>query len=333
MDKRFGLRVALVAAALAMFTSGLASAEPKELKFGHVGAPGSLFATSAEEFAKRANEKLGDKYKVVVYGSSQLGGDKELLQKVKLGTVDFALPSTVMSSVVPEFGLFELPYLVQDRDHMKEITTQVVEPSLMPLAEKQGYKIIGVWENGFRQITNNQRPIERPEDLKGLKLRTPKGKWRVKMFQAYGANPSPMALSEVFVALQTGVMDGQENPLVQIYSQKFQEVQKYLSLSGHVYTPAYVVVSTRKWGRLPDDVREVLEQTASQMTAFVYETAEALDADLVAKFEEAGVEVNEADKPAFIEASEAIYAEFAKEVSAAEEMIATAQKVAPVAAR
>lgn len=332
MEIRLGVRAALVAA-IAMFASGLASAAPMELKFGHVGAPGSLFATSAEEFAKRANEKLGDKAKVVVFGSSQLGGDKELLQKVKLGTVDFALPSTVMSSVVPEFGLFELPYLVQDRDHMKEISKEIVEPSLMPLAEEQGYKIIGVWENGFRQITNNKRPIEQPEDLKGLKLRTPKGKWRVKMFQAYGANPSPMALSEVFVALQTGVMDGQENPLVQIYSQKFQEVQKYLSLSDHVYTPAYVVVSTKKWKRLPDDVRQVLEETATEMTDFVYETAAKLDNELVDKFKEAGVEVNEADKQAFIAASESIYGEFAEEVSAAKEMIATAQRIAPVAAR
>lgn len=331
MENRIGLRAALIAA-ITMVVSGLASAAP-ELKFGHVGAPGSLFATSAEEFAKRANEKLGDKAKVVVYGSSQLGGDKQLLQKVKLGTVDFALPSTVMSSVVPEFGLFELPYLVQDRDHMKKITEEIVKPSLMPLAEEQGYKIIGVWENGFRQITNNKRPIVKPEDLKGLKLRTPKGKWRVKMFQAYGANPSPMSLSEVFVALQTGVMDGQENPLVQIYSQKFQEVQKYLSLSDHVYTPAYVVVSAKKWEKLPADVRKVLEETAAGMTDFVYETAAKLDNELVDKFKQAGVEVNEADKQAFVEASESIYAEFSEEVSAAKEMIGTAQRIAPVAAR
>ena len=323
MQRRTGVVSALLGF-VALALSATTSAEPMELKFGHVGAPGSLFAISAEEFANRANEKLGDKAKVVVYGSSQLGGDKELMQKVKLGTVDFALPSTVMSSVVPEFGLFEMPYLVKDRDHMKRIGEKVVTPTLAPLAEKQGYKIIGIWENGFRQITNNARPIETPEDLKGLKLRTPKGKWRVKMFQAYGANPSPMALSEVFVALQTGVMDGQENPLIQIYSQKFQEVQKYLSMTGHVYTPAYVVVSAGKWEKLPDDVRQVLEETASGLQDFVYETAAKSDEELIEKMKESGIEVNEADKQAFVDASDSIYDDFSKEVPTGREMIDTA---------
>ena len=322
MKLKAGMLSALFACASAIASTNAVAAE--ELKFGHVGAPGSLFAISAEEFAKRANEKLGDKAKVTVYGSSQLGGDKELLQKVKLGTVDFALPSTVMSSVVPEFGLFEMPYLVKDREHMKRISEEVVIPKLAPLAEKQGYKIIGVWENGFRQITNNVRPIKTPKDLNDLKLRTPKGKWRVKMFQAYGANPSPMALSEVFVALQTGAMDGQENPLIQIYSQKFQEVQKYLSMTGHVYTPAYVVVSARNWEKLPADVRKTLEETASSMQDFVYETAATSDTELLDKMKESGIQVNEADKQAFIDASGPIYDDFAKEVSAGREMIDTA---------
>jgi TRAP-type C4-dicarboxylate transport system substrate-binding protein len=151
-----------------------------ELKFGHVGAPGSLFAKSSEEFAKRANAKLGSKYKVVVFGSSQLGGDKELLQKLKLGTVDFALPSSVMSSEVDMFGIFEMPYLVKDRKHMGAIEKAVFWPNLAPEAEKKGLKILAVWENGYRHITNSKRPINVPADLQGIKLRTPKGKWRVK---------------------------------------------------------------------------------------------------------------------------------------------------------
>jgi tripartite ATP-independent transporter DctP family solute receptor len=193
-----------------------------EIKLGHVGGPGSLFERSANEFARLANERLGNKGKVVVFGSSQLGSDAEMMQKLRLGTLEMALPSTVMSSTVPAFGMFEMPYLVKNRDHMKKIEADVLRPTLLPMAEEKGYKILGVWENGFRHVTNNVRPVVKPEDLKGMKLRVPQGVWRVKMFQAYGANPSPMALSEVFVALQTGVMDGQENPLTQIYSSKFQ---------------------------------------------------------------------------------------------------------------
>ena len=125
---------------------------------------------------------------------------------------------------------------------MNRIEKELVWPKIVPAIQEKGYNVIGIWENGFRHITNNVRPVNVPNDLQGLKLRTPKGKWRVKMFKTYGANPTPMAFSEVFAALQTGTMDGQENPYAQIASAKFQEVQKYLSITGHVYTPAYVTV-------------------------------------------------------------------------------------------
>jgi tripartite ATP-independent transporter DctP family solute receptor len=313
------LRLSITAAALAAFAGPLFA--QTEIKFGHVGEPGSLFAASAEEFAKRANAKLGGKAKVVVYGSSQLGGDKELLQKLKLGTVDIALPSTVMSSEADLFGVFEMPYLVKDREHMRRIEKDMFWKSLAPAAEAKGLKVLAVWENGYRHITNSRRPINTPADLQGIKLRVPEGKWRVKMFQAYGANPSPMKFSEVFTALQTGVMDGQENPFTQIYSAKFQEVQKFLSLTGHVYTPAYATAGAKKWASLPADVRKVLEQTAKDTQGFVYSKAAKDDEELLGKIKSAGVQVNTPNKNAFIAASKPVYEEFAKEVKGAKEVI------------
>jgi tripartite ATP-independent transporter DctP family solute receptor len=311
------LRFALLAT---LFAAGGALAQ-MELKFGHVGNPGSLFQKSADEFAKRANAKLGGKAKVSVFGASQLGNDRELLQKLKLGTVDFALPSTVMSSESDVFGMFEMPYLVKDRNHMKRIEKEIFWSQLEPAVAKKGLKIIAVWENGYRHITNNKRPINVPKDLDGLKLRTPKGKWRVKMFQAYGANPSPLAFSEVFTALKTGVYDGQENPFAQIYSGKFHEVQKFLSITGHVYTPAYVTVGAKRWASLPADVRQALESAAKETQAFVYETAANDEDALLAKIKAAGVQVNNADKNAFIAASKPIYAEFAKQVKGSQALI------------
>ena len=312
------LRTSLIA--LAALFAGAVHAQT-EIKFGHVGEPGSLFAASAEEFAKRANAKLGSKAKVVVYGSSQLGGDKELLQKLKLGTVDIALPSTVMSSESDLFGVFEMPYLVKDREHMKRIEKDVFWKTLAPAAEAKGLKVIAVWENGYRHITNSKRPINTPADLQGIKLRVPEGKWRVKMFQTYGANPSPMKFSEVFTALQTGVMDGQENPFTQIYSAKFQEVQKFLSLTGHVYTPAYATVGARKWAGLPADVRGTLEAVAKETQAFVHQKAARDDEELLGKIKSAGVQVNTPNKNAFIAASKPVYDDFAKEVKGAKEVI------------
>ena len=292
-----------------------------ELKFGHVGKPGSLFEASVNEFAKRANAKLAGKAKVVAFGSSQLGKDKELLKKLKLGTINFALPSSVMASVADEFGLFDMPYLVKDRAHMAKIEKEIVWPKLAPILEKKGYKVLAIWENGFRNITNNKRPIDKPEDLQDLKLRTPKSVWRVKMFKAYGANPAPLSFSEVFVALQTGTFDGQENPLAQIASGKFQEVQKYLSMTGHVYTPAYVTVSTKYWAKLPGDVRKVLESTAQETQAYVYKTAAQLEVDLLAELKAGGMSVNIADKAAFIAASKPIYEEFGTTVPTGKALI------------
>ncbi|HKQ28461.1 MAG TPA: TRAP transporter substrate-binding protein [Burkholderiales bacterium] len=314
------LHLSLTIAALGAALSASAQAQT-ELKMGHVGEPGSLIGASADEFARRANSKLGGKYKIQTYGSSQLGGDKELLQKLKLGTIDLAEPSTVMSSEADIFGVFEMPYLVKSREHMKKIEHELFWSKMEPEVEKKGLKLLAVWENGYRHITNSKRPIRTPADLQGLKLRVPEGKWRVKMFQAYGANPSPMKFSEVFTALQTGVMDGQENPFAQIASAKFYEVQKYLSLTGHVYTPSYVAVGAKKWAALPADVRKVIEASAKETQAWVYDKAARDDEELLAKMKTAGIMVNEANKDAFIAASKPVYDEFAKEVPGAKAII------------
>ena len=290
------------------------SANAVEVKFGHVGKPGSLFSASVDHFAKLANKRLGSKGKVTVFGSSQLGKDKQGMQKLKLGTVNMWLPSTVMASIQDEFGVFDMPFIIKDRKHMNLVEKLVLPGMFKNFEAKTGYKVIAVWENGFRHITNNKRAIDTPGDLKGIKLRTPKSKWRVKMFQSYGANPTPMAFSEVFTALKTGTMDGQENPYAQIASAKFQEVQKYLSITGHVYTPAYVTVHTSTWNKLPADVRKILEQSAKDTQKFVYKEAASLEKSLLGVIKKAGVKVNTANKDAFIKASKGIYDQFASEV-------------------
>jgi len=318
----------LLGAALALGTTP-AFAEKMILKFGHVGAPGSLFEASVNEFVKNANARLGDKAEVQAFGSSQLGKDKELLQKLKLGQITFSLPSSVMSSVADEFGVFEMPYIVQSRDHMKAIQAELGESVFNAAAEENGYKILSFFENGFRHITNNTRPVNVPADLEGIKLRTPKGEWRVKMFQLYGANPTPMAFSEVFTALKTNVIDGQENPYAQIWSAKFQEVQQYLSITGHVYTPAYVLVSAKNFAKLPEDIQSDLMAAAAESQDAVYKLAAALETELLGNLESAGIKINEADKAAFIAASKPIYEEFSTSVDGGADLISAVQGLAP----
>jgi tripartite ATP-independent transporter DctP family solute receptor len=309
----------LAATALAGIATASTAADVT-MKFGHVGAPGSLFEATANNFAECVGTDSGGRIEVQTFGSSQLGDDKELMQKLKLGQVDFSLPSSVMSSVDDIFGIFEMPYIISDRDHMRRVQDAMMD-KFQAAAQESGYHIVGLAENGFRHITNNTRPINVPSDLEGIKLRTPNGVWRLEMFKAYGANPTPMAFSDVFTALQTGVIDGQENPYAQIASAKFQEVQKYLSITGHVYTPAYITTSSKAFAAMSDEDKALLTGCASKTQDFTYETAAQLENDLLEEIKAAGVEVNEADKAAFIAASAEIYKAFAAEVEGGQEMI------------
>jgi tripartite ATP-independent transporter DctP family solute receptor len=326
---RVSLKKCLLAVCAGVLGMGglVQSASALEIVFAISASPGSTQHITAEEFTKRANELLGDKAKVTFYGSSQLGKDKDLMQKLKLGTVHLSMPSSIMSSIAPEAGLFDMPFLVKDRAHLNRIEHKVFWPMIAPAIEAKGYKVVGFWENGIRHITNNVKPINTPADLQGLKIRTPKSTWRVKMFSAWGANPTPMAFSEVFVGLQTGVIDGQENPYTNIYAAKLNEVQKYLSVTGHVYTPSYLTTGADQWAKLPEDVRQILEKTAVDVQGWMYATGTMDDMALREKLAES-MEVNVADRAAFVEASKPIYEEFAKEVPTGKEMIDMALQLA-----
>ncbi len=320
--------VRLMAAAGVLAFATMSSAQAATtVRLGHVGEPGSLMDVTANEFAKRVNSKLGDKATVETYGSSQLGNDTEMLRKLKLGTIDLALPSTVMSSVDPVFALFEMPFLIKDHAHMARVQqNEYIVGKMAEAAEKNGYVLLALWENGFRNITNNKRPIVKPEDLQGIKLRTPSGEWRLRMFKSYGANPTPMAYSETFVALQTGAVDGQENPLAQIYPAHFYEVQKYLSMSHHVYTPVSFL-SGASWKRLPEDVRAIIKEVAIEMQPVALEYGAQMDKDLLGKLKEEGMEVNDIDQAAFVKASAAIYKEFEATAPEGKKMIETIQSL------
>ncbi|WMS42824.1 TRAP transporter substrate-binding protein [Acuticoccus sp. MNP-M23] len=309
----------LAGVAAAAFATQVAAQE--EIVFGISAATGSLQQRTAAEFTKRANEKLGDKAVVKLFDSSQLGKDQEMLQKLKLGTLQISLPSSIMSSISDQFALFDMPFLVADRDHMGRIEAEIFWPDIAPTVEGNGYKVLAVWENGVRHISNNERPINTPADLEGIKIRTPKSTWRVKMFEEYGANPTPMAFSEVFTALQTGVIDGQENPYTNIEAAKLNEVQKYLSKTGHVYSPAYPTMGKRTYDNMDPEIRDVLEQTAREMEAWAREQGAADDEALEKELVDGGMEFNVADRAAFVEASKPVYAAFAEEVDGGQDMI------------
>lgn len=314
-----------LAAALATFALP-AAAETFIVAVG--AARNSLQGRSAEMFATELQARLGDAHTVEFYADGQLGDERELMQKLRVGTVHFTLLSSIMTTVADEFALFDLPFLVADRDHVKRLNDGLVMTDLAPLAANQGLQVISTWENGFRHITNNIRPITVPSDMNGMKIRTPPSEWRVAMFNEYGANATSMAFSELFVALQTGTMDGQENPLTNIDGANLHEVQRYLSLSGHVYSPTYLTAGLRVWNGLSDDVKAAVVETAALVQDWSLAEGEAADVALLEKFEAAGMQINVADRDAFVAASAPIYELFSSRVSGAAEMIESALALA-----
>lgn len=299
------------------------------LKLGHVSTPGSLVDVAANEFVRRVNEELAGRVHIDVFGSGQLGSDEVLMVKLKLGTVDFAAPSTVVSSTIAEFGFFEIPYLFSDRNHLRRVVREVFWPDIAPHSEKMGFKILALWEHGFRQITNNVRPIVAPGDLSGIKLRTPSGFWRIAAFQAFDANPTAMPLTEVFVAIQTGVIDGQENPMHQIYASRFHEVQDFLSMSNHVYSPIFLTVGIEKWQQLPQDIRAEIGRIAQEVQEFSLNEGERMDRELRLLFQDHGIQVNAVDRDAFVEASRPVYDAFEYAISGGGEWIERALALEP----
>jgi tripartite ATP-independent transporter DctP family solute receptor len=324
---KLSVKLGIAIMTLGLWPAAAGAQQPVTIRLGHVGFPGSLFDIVSNKFAADVNAALKGRVDVKVFHSSQLGSDEQMIKGIRVGAPEMQVPSTIMSTVDQRYGVFEMPYLIVNRAHMKKAAeNKEVQKALFEPLPARGLRLLGVWENGFRHITNNVRPIVRPEDLRGIKLRVPGGVWRVKMFQTYGANPSPMPFAEVYSALQSGVMDAQENPFPQIWSAKFHEVQKFLSLTGHVYTPAYLIVSEDFWKRLPSDVQQTIAKIAWATGDFARSEGERLDRELQSKLSPP-MRSNEPDKEAFIKASASVYDDFGKQIAGGAELIKIIQSL------
>jgi tripartite ATP-independent transporter DctP family solute receptor len=301
----------------------LATEKPRPaavLEIGHAVGPNSLYAQSVREFQRRLKARLGASAEVLERGASAIGNEGELLKKVREGQLIFAIVSPVMTDAGDEFGVFDMPYLVLTREHLKRRRTKLLHDFLEPAAEAKGIRLLALWENGFRQITNNVRPIESPKDLHGINLRVPAGRWQSVAFGAFGANAIPLQWNKVRPALQSKEVDGQENALAIVNNEKLYEVQKYLSLTSHTYLPAYFIVNETYFRSLPANVQKAVSETAKGMEDWVMDLGEKTDIELRAELS-AKMTVNEADKLAFIIASFPIYSQFAKSVTRGKELI------------
>ena len=275
------LLVGLATAACSLVVS---AQQPIVIKFSHVVAVDTPKGLAAEFFAKKANELTKGKVKVEVYPNSQLYKDKEELEALQLGAVQMLAPSLAKFGPlgVKEFELFDLPYIFDNYAELHKVTQGPLGQSLLKKLEPKGVTGLAFWDNGFKSFSANT-PIKVPGDLKGKKLRIQSSKVLEEEIRALSALPQVMAFSEVYQALQTGVVDGTENPISNLYTQKMFEVQKYLTLTEHGYLGYAVIVNKKFWEGLPADVRSQLEVAMKESTAYANKIAkEQNDKDLEA---------------------------------------------------
>lgn len=260
-------RIAAALAAVVLAWSGPAFAETV-LKLGHIQPPNHSIGVGAEEFARLVEERTGGEVVVAVHPNGELGGSRQLAEGVRLGTVDLIITGTPFwSRFESMLNVLDLPFMFETREQAHAVADSEVAAELMDRLEKHGVKGLAFYEIGFRNVTNSVRPIRTPDDLKGLKIRVSPNKAHTSAFQLWGANPVAMSFTEVYLALQTGAVDGQENPVGIIATGRLDEVQDHLSLTGHAYSNSILAMNRRKFEGLSDEHRQVVLDAARESAA------------------------------------------------------------------
>lgn len=312
-----GSRVIVLVVCFLFFASAgmVPRANARTLILGHGAAPGNPRTLACDVFAKLVSDGTSGRINIQVQGSEQLGSDVEMLQAVQITALDITVNSQgPLATIVPEAAIFGLPFLFSIPQEAWQILDGPVGDRLAALTENQGLKVLAWWDNGIRHITNNVRPIKQPADLHGIKLRTPKDPMTIDIFNTLGANPTPIAFGELYLALRQGTVDGQENPLVNIWSSKLYEVQKFLSLSGHKYEMTPFIISPKTWQSLSPQDQEVIHR-ATQL-AKTYQRLELIrqESMLLGKLVAAGIKVNKTSKAAFRQATRPVYDRWRKKM-------------------
>ncbi len=212
----------------------------------------SPYGVAVDTMAKEVEQRTAGRYKLQPFYASALGNEREATEAVQLGTLDLTMTSTgPIPNFVPETAILDIPFLFRDYAHARAVLDGPIGQDLLTKFDSKGFKALVWGENGFRHMTNSKHAVNSPADLKGLKMRTMENPVHIQAYKGFGIIPTPMAISEVFTALQQGTVDGQENPISVIQSWKFDQVQKYLTLTGHVYSPAVIIMNKGLWDKLP----------------------------------------------------------------------------------
>jgi tripartite ATP-independent transporter DctP family solute receptor len=289
-------RVILIFLAMAFlfYLAGWSTAEAQvlQMRFAHYGEETHPSHLAAKQFAAKVEERTKGQVKIAIYPANVLGSPPEQCEQVRLGAIDMGLPTQgALDKYVKAFSVVMLPFVYDDYDHVYRTLDGPSMNWFSPLAEREGFIVLSNWEWGFRNLSNNKRPILKPEDAKGLKIRTPPEIQLQAAMEALGGIVTKIAFPEVYMALAQGVVDAQENPIAVIYHNKFYEVQKYLTLTRHVYNCMVHVVSTKSWAKLTPEQQRIFREESKSAGATMRKAIVAEEADQISKMEKAGLKV------------------------------------------
>jgi tripartite ATP-independent transporter DctP family solute receptor len=283
------------------------------IKVGVTHSQKHSFTQALQNFGRRLERLSHGRFRVMIYYGAQLGSEKVLQEMLTIGTAEMTVTG-LLNTYEPLFAVFEMPYLYRDREHIKQVNSGPIMAEVAASLPAKGLRLIGFYENGFRHITNSVRPIEDLGDLAGLKIRTPENQAQIETFKALGADPISMSFSELYSALLLGTVQGQENPLQNIYSARLFEAQKYIAMTGHIYNSAYVLISERFWQSLTESDRKLIHKCVNESSSWQLAYMEKLDVELEQKLKEHGMKFTYPDKEQFRRACEdayqAIYSRF-----------------------
>lgn len=292
-----GLRAVVIA--IVMLVASTASAEYK-LKFAHAVPVDQSQHLAAVKFAALVKERTKGDIDITVFPGSSLGTDQQMINLVRGGTIDIVSSgSSNFNGIVAQTAVLELPFVFRDSQHAYKVLDGKAGQGLLDELSKHGMRGLGYLENGWRVFTNNRRPVKVPEDMKGLKVRTTPNPYHLQAFQLLGTNPSPLAISELYTALETKAFDAQEHPLPVLWGAKFYEVQKYATLTNHAYSPIIVVMNKAKFDSMPANYQKILVDALREAAHYQRELNAQSEAQIIAGLKKAGMQVDVVDMGPF----------------------------------
>lgn len=307
--------IVMVVMAFGLLLYGLSSmghAQTSTLKLAHMVSTSAHYHIGSLELARLIQERTKGSVKIDIFPAGQLGkGERELVEGLQIGTIDLVVTSTgPMGGFVPQMLVVDLPFLFRDNSHVDKVLDGPIGEGLLNDLARAGIKGIAFWENGFRNLTNNKRPVNKPEDVKGLKLRTMENEVHMEAFRNLGADPTPMAWGEVYTALQQGVIDGQENPIGIIRTHKIYEVNRHLALTGHVYSPALLLINEKRFKSFSPDLQKIFIEAGREAARL----ERKFNRDSETKWQEElkgfGMQITSPDKTFFQKATEPTYKKY-----------------------